>query len=272
VVFRYGEEYYHPETGLLLGRDVDELGHVKITKVLANELSEARLVGPFSPQVGDKVRLSEYVPVRVTTPVVTTPEVKPTVEATPAGSEIPMPWFGSFGIALSNAAFTDSFLYTSDLEISSFGGAAGFGFITPFGGGFCMMNLIRFFYLADTVKFVDLDNLEQDFSELFLSDLIELQIFLDDEPLEESFSFGVGIGPSLDIWMFSDEDGNTYTYDTWIGMECSLVALMGDIGYFRFYVHMNFSSSYTSDVEQVTYEHLTPLSPGVLGFETGMFF
>ncbi|MCX7021015.1 MAG: hypothetical protein NTW26_01845 [bacterium] len=60
---RLGEEYYHPETGLFLGRDVEELGEAKITKVLADELSEAVLKGDFSVVVGDKVRLTAPVSV-----------------------------------------------------------------------------------------------------------------------------------------------------------------------------------------------------------------
>jgi TolB-like protein len=55
---RLGEEYYHPETGLFLGRDVEELGEAKITKVLADELSEALYSGDTPPITGDKVRLS----------------------------------------------------------------------------------------------------------------------------------------------------------------------------------------------------------------------
>ncbi|HUT98298.1 MAG TPA: CsgG/HfaB family protein [bacterium] len=58
---RLGEEFYHPETGMFLGRDVEELGEAKITKVLADELSEAVLEGAFSVVVGDKVRLVKLV-------------------------------------------------------------------------------------------------------------------------------------------------------------------------------------------------------------------
>jgi len=58
---RLGEEYYHPETGMFLGRDVEELGEAKITRVLAGELSEAVLNGSFSVVVGDKVRLATRV-------------------------------------------------------------------------------------------------------------------------------------------------------------------------------------------------------------------
>jgi TolB-like protein len=58
---RWGKEYYHPETGMFLGRDVRELGTATITCVLADELSEAVLEGTYSVVVGDKVRLTEPV-------------------------------------------------------------------------------------------------------------------------------------------------------------------------------------------------------------------
>jgi Tol biopolymer transport system component/TolB-like protein len=76
---RLGEEYYHPETGLFLGRDVEELGEAKITKVLAGELSEAVLKGAFSVVVGDKVRLTAPVSISpvIETPVVISPVVSP---------------------------------------------------------------------------------------------------------------------------------------------------------------------------------------------------
>jgi Tol biopolymer transport system component/TolB-like protein len=67
---RLGEEYYHPETGMFLGRDIEELGEAEITKVLADELSEAVLQGSFSVMVGDKVRLATRVSV---SPVAVTP-------------------------------------------------------------------------------------------------------------------------------------------------------------------------------------------------------
>lgn len=56
-IYRLGEEYYHPDTGAFLGRDIEELGEAKITKVLADELSEALYSGDIPPITGDKVRL-----------------------------------------------------------------------------------------------------------------------------------------------------------------------------------------------------------------------
>jgi len=56
-LYRLGEEYYHPDTGAFLGRDIEELGEAKITKVLADELSEAAFSGDIPPRTGDKVRL-----------------------------------------------------------------------------------------------------------------------------------------------------------------------------------------------------------------------
>jgi len=56
-IYRLGEEYYHPDTGAFLGRDIEELGEAEITKVLADELSEALYSGDVPPITGDKVRL-----------------------------------------------------------------------------------------------------------------------------------------------------------------------------------------------------------------------
>ncbi|OGD72338.1 MAG: hypothetical protein A2Y64_00515 [Candidatus Coatesbacteria bacterium RBG_13_66_14] len=56
-LYRLGEEYYHPDTGAFLGRDIEELGEAKITRVLADELSEALYSGDVPPVTGDKVRL-----------------------------------------------------------------------------------------------------------------------------------------------------------------------------------------------------------------------
>jgi hypothetical protein len=58
-LYRLGEEYYHPDTGAFLGRDIEELGEAKITKVLADELSEAEYTGDTPPMTGDKVRPAE---------------------------------------------------------------------------------------------------------------------------------------------------------------------------------------------------------------------
>ena len=76
---RLGEEYYHPETGLFLGRDIRELGQATITRILADELSEAVLKGTFSVVVGDKVRLTAPVSISpvIETPVVISPVVSP---------------------------------------------------------------------------------------------------------------------------------------------------------------------------------------------------
>jgi hypothetical protein len=60
-LYRLGEEYYHPDTGAFLGRDIEELGEAKITKVLADELSEALFSGEVPPVTGDKVRLTSKI-------------------------------------------------------------------------------------------------------------------------------------------------------------------------------------------------------------------
>ncbi|HUT99728.1 MAG TPA: CsgG/HfaB family protein [bacterium] len=85
---RLGKEHYHPETGLLLGRDIKELGTATITRILADELSEAVLKGSFSVVVGDKVRLAASpsgVP-PVTVPPVETPTVEKPPEVRPSGA------------------------------------------------------------------------------------------------------------------------------------------------------------------------------------------
>ncbi|MCX7022233.1 MAG: hypothetical protein NTW26_08205, partial [bacterium] len=48
-LYRLGEEYYDPDTGRFLGRDIEELGEAKITRVLADELSEALYSGDIPP-------------------------------------------------------------------------------------------------------------------------------------------------------------------------------------------------------------------------------
>jgi hypothetical protein len=75
-LYRLGEEYYHPDTGAFLGRDIEELGEAEITKVLADELSEAEFTGDTPPRMGDKARLGGEVevgePEVVTTTTTTT--------------------------------------------------------------------------------------------------------------------------------------------------------------------------------------------------------
>ncbi|HDR06467.1 MAG TPA: hypothetical protein ENN88_02425, partial [Candidatus Coatesbacteria bacterium] len=78
-VVRLGKEHYYPETGLFLARDSRDLGQAAITRVLADELSEAVLKGSLSVVGGDKVRLKGGVGV----PPVPEPEPKPPVEKPP---------------------------------------------------------------------------------------------------------------------------------------------------------------------------------------------
>ncbi len=75
-LYRLGEEYYHPDTGAFLGRDIEELGVAEITKVLADELSEAVFSGDIPPRTGDKARLGGEIEVgepEVVTTTTTTP-------------------------------------------------------------------------------------------------------------------------------------------------------------------------------------------------------
>ncbi len=56
-IYRIGEEYYNPETGLLVGHDIIELGSAVITRVTDMTVSEAELSGDFDVITGDRVRL-----------------------------------------------------------------------------------------------------------------------------------------------------------------------------------------------------------------------
>ncbi|MCK4594942.1 hypothetical protein KAU45_10605 [bacterium] len=56
-IYRIGEEYYDPETGLLVGHDIIELGSAVITRVTDMTVSEARLSEDFDVITGDRVRL-----------------------------------------------------------------------------------------------------------------------------------------------------------------------------------------------------------------------
>lgn len=56
-VYRIGEEYYDPETGLLVGHDIIELGSAVVTRVIEESMSEAELRGEFEVETGDRVRL-----------------------------------------------------------------------------------------------------------------------------------------------------------------------------------------------------------------------
>jgi len=57
-VYRIGEEYYDPETGLLVGHDIIELGKAVVSRVIEAALSEAKLRGEFEVTTGDRVRLA----------------------------------------------------------------------------------------------------------------------------------------------------------------------------------------------------------------------
>ncbi len=56
-IYRIGEEYYDPETGLLVGHDIIELGSAVVTRVIEESMSEAELRGEFEVETGDRVRL-----------------------------------------------------------------------------------------------------------------------------------------------------------------------------------------------------------------------
>jgi TM2 domain-containing membrane protein YozV len=76
-LYRLGEEYYDPDTGRFLGRDIEELGEAKITRVLADELSEALYSGDIPPIKGDKVRLAGSIEVGEPEVVTTAATVQP---------------------------------------------------------------------------------------------------------------------------------------------------------------------------------------------------
>jgi TolB-like protein len=56
-VYRIGEEYYDPDTGLIVGHDIIELGTAVVTRVIEESMSEAELRGDFDVETGDRVRL-----------------------------------------------------------------------------------------------------------------------------------------------------------------------------------------------------------------------
>jgi TolB-like protein len=56
-VYRIGEEYYDPDTGLIVGHDIIELGTAVVTRVIETSMSEAELRGDFEVVTGDRVRL-----------------------------------------------------------------------------------------------------------------------------------------------------------------------------------------------------------------------
>ncbi len=70
--YRLGEEYSHPDTGAFLGCDIEELGEAEITKVPADELSEAVFTGDILPRTGDKARLGGEVEIEEPDVVTTT--------------------------------------------------------------------------------------------------------------------------------------------------------------------------------------------------------
>ncbi|MCX7021963.1 MAG: hypothetical protein NTW26_06790 [bacterium] len=65
-VYRIGEEYYDPETGLLVGHDTIELGKAVVSRVVDTALSEAKLSGEFEVTTGDRVRLAKIISTGVT--------------------------------------------------------------------------------------------------------------------------------------------------------------------------------------------------------------
>jgi hypothetical protein len=54
-IFRIGEEYYHPVTGLYIGCDIIEVGVAVVNRVIDASLSQAWLLGDYDVAEGDKV-------------------------------------------------------------------------------------------------------------------------------------------------------------------------------------------------------------------------
>jgi TolB-like protein len=274
VVFRYGEEYYHPETGLLLGRDVEELGEAKITKVLANELSEARLVGPFSPQVGDKVRMGEHEVAIETTPVVEPEVTTPMVEEAPADVSHASVVMGATYAFISNAAYSDAILSDDNVEVSSGGPGVSIGTFLPFGGGFFMFTNAGFTVFTDKVEYdYGGSPVSTEITEFLISCLVEFQYYFNEKPLEDDFSWGVGVGICYDNWTFTDGAADVSSiYDSWFGYEVSFISLLTDFIYFKLKGHVNTSTSHTWDEygEKITVDHPSARFPAYLGLEIGV--
>jgi hypothetical protein len=57
-IFRIGEEYYHPVSGLYIGCDIIEVGAAVVNRVIDASLSQAWLLGDYDVVEGDKVVMS----------------------------------------------------------------------------------------------------------------------------------------------------------------------------------------------------------------------
>jgi TolB-like protein len=133
TIYRLGEEYYHPETGLFLGRDIEELASAEVSTVIADELSEARVTQYYTPvtmlTVGDKVRVGAE-PDEHETTTTTTSTSRPG-----GGGDFGLYVGGLFGVSI-NGAYDgiDPDGWTEGLHI---GGRLGFNyfFSKAFGAG-----------------------------------------------------------------------------------------------------------------------------------------
>src|SRR4030042_2815727 len=94
-VYRMGEEYYDPDTGLLVGHNVIELGKAVVSRVVDASLSEAEMKGEFGVTTGDRVRLA-----KITTTGVTRHEITLDEFQIHLGGGYPL--LGDFSIAYSS--------------------------------------------------------------------------------------------------------------------------------------------------------------------------
>ncbi len=232
-LYRLGEEYYHPDTGAFLGRDIEELGEAEITKVLADELSEAEYTGDTPPVTGDKARLTAKIETAVSTATATT--VRPSGKGPGFGVTVSAPFlfpinslYGDYegdatkGLQFGGTLMVDIFV----APIFSLG---------PYFGLLAYTNEVDSwdFYEEDTflemlfglgfkVRFMDAGTVRPWFFAGAGYALVSCDIYLDDYSSGEATgsytggSFGVDGGLGVDFWLsksFSIGLGGLFHYN-----------------------------------------------------------
>ncbi len=57
-IYRLGTEYYHPDTGLLMGYDTDEVGYGRVIEVIGPRIASVQFKGDLEPVIGDLVQVT----------------------------------------------------------------------------------------------------------------------------------------------------------------------------------------------------------------------
>ncbi|MCK4594281.1 hypothetical protein KAU45_07250 [bacterium] len=58
LIYRLGKEYYHPDTGLLIGYDTDEVGYGRVIEVIGPRIASVQFKGDLVPVIGDLVQVT----------------------------------------------------------------------------------------------------------------------------------------------------------------------------------------------------------------------